>query len=45
MRSDLRALGLPERVAITELNFSWRFQDGTPPERQNERFYSAVNTV
>ncbi|RYX85300.1 hypothetical protein EON83_06810 [bacterium] len=45
MRGILRALNLPEKVAVTEMNFSWRFDDGTPPDGKNRRFFSAVNTV
>ncbi|MEJ5946044.1 hypothetical protein WDZ17_12150 [Pseudokineococcus basanitobsidens] len=43
VRSDLRGLGLPERVAVDEINLSWRYQDGTPGG--NQRFFSAVTTV
>lgn len=45
VRSDLRALGLPERVSVDELNYSWRFRDGTAPTGDNGRFFTAVNTV
>jgi hypothetical protein len=45
VRGDLRALGLPERVSIDELNYSWRFQDGTGSSGENTRFFTAVNTV
>lgn len=45
LRAGLRDLKLPENVAVTELNFSWRFEDGTPPDGKNRRFFTAVNTV
>lgn len=45
LRDGLRALKLPENVAVTELNFSWRYEDGTPPDGKNRRFFSAINTV
>lgn len=56
VRSDLRALGLPERVNVDEYNLSWRTDDGTPEEDGgfvspasgglvNGRFFTAVNTV
>lgn len=43
IRSDLRARGLDVPVVVDELNFSWRYQDGTPGG--NNRFFTAVNTV
>ena len=56
VRSDLRSLGLPERVNVDEYNLSWRSEDGTPVahggfvspasgELVNGRFFTAVNTV
>lgn len=56
VRSDLRALGLPERVNVDEFNLSWRSDDGTPEadggfvspasgDLVNGRFFTAVNTV
>ena len=56
LRSDLRSLGLPERVNVDEFNLSWRSTDGTPAadggfvspasgELVNGRFFTAVNTV
>ena len=56
VRTDLRALDLPERVNVDEFNLSWRSNDGTPPadggfvspasgELVNGRFFTAVNTV
>lgn len=56
VRSDLRSLGLPERVNVDEYNLSWRSGDGTPEadggfvsrasdELVNGRFFTAVNTV
>ena len=45
VRDDLRDLSLPDQVSVSELNFSWRFEDGTPPDGKNRRFYTAVNTV
>jgi len=45
VRQDLKALSLPDRVSASELNFSWRFEDGTPPDGKNRRFFTAVNTV
>lgn len=56
VRSDLRSLGLPERVNVDEYNLSWRSADGTPVsdggfvspasgELVNGRFFTAVNTV
>lgn len=45
VRADLRALGLPERVSVDELNYSWRFNDGTGSSGENTRFFTAVNTV
>lgn len=44
-RTRLRAEGLPDRVVIDEMNFSWRYADGTAPIGNNDRFYTAVNTV
>lgn len=43
LRSDLQARGLDVPVIVDELNFSWRYQDGTPGG--NNRFFTAVNTV
>lgn len=43
LRADLRARGLDVPVLVDELNFSWRYQDGTPGG--NNRFFTAVNTV
>jgi hypothetical protein len=43
MRQDLRTRGLDVPVTVDELNFSWRYQDGTPGG--NNRFFTAVNTV
>ena len=43
LRSDLQARGLNVPVIVDELNFSWRYQDGTPGG--NNRFFTAVNTV
>lgn len=43
IRADLRARNLDVPVAVDELNFSWRYQDGTPGG--NNRFFTAVNTV
>ncbi len=45
LRAGLRALQLPDNVSVTELNFSWRYEDGTPPDGKNRRFFSAINTV
>lgn len=45
VRADLRELGLPERVGVTELNLSWRYTDGTAPDGKNRRFYSAPETA
>jgi|GEM_PF-4237692 len=45
VREDLKALSLPDQVSVSELNFSWRFEDGTPPDGKNHRFFTAVNTV
>lgn len=45
VREDLKALSLPAEVSVSELNLSWRFEDGTPPDGKNRRFYTAVNTV
>ena len=45
VRSDLAGLGLPQRVSVDELNFSWRYHDGTAPNGDNTRFFTAVNTV
>ena len=43
VKADLAGLGLNKPVNIDELNFSWRYQDGTPGG--NNRFFTAVNTV
>lgn len=43
LRSELLARGLDVPVLVDELNFSWRYQDGTPGG--NHRFFTAVNTV
>ena len=43
VRSDLAGLGLHAPINVDELNFSWRYQDGTPGG--NNRFFTAVNTV
>lgn len=43
VKQDLGSLGLNRPVNIDELNFSWRYQDGTPGG--NNRFFTAVNTV
>lgn len=43
LRQDLRARGLDVPVTVDELNFSWRYRDGTPGG--NNRFFTAVNTV
>lgn len=43
VKQDLAGLGLNRPVNIDELNFSWRYQDGTPGG--NNRFFTAVNTV
>ncbi len=43
LRADLAARGLTVPVTIDELNFSWRYQDGTPGG--NNRFFTAVSTV
>ncbi len=56
VRSDLRSLGLPERVNVDEYNLSWRSSDGTTEDDGgfvspasgglvNGRFFTAVNTV
>ena len=45
VREDLTSLSLPDQVSVSELNLSWRFDDGTPPDGKNHRFYTAVNTV
>jgi len=45
VREDLKGLSVPDQVSVSELNFSWRFEDGTPPDGKNRRFYTAVNTV
>jgi hypothetical protein len=45
VREDLRSRGLPERVSVTEINFSWRYEDGTPPNGRNDRFFTSINTV
>ncbi len=42
-KADLAALGLNAEVNVDELNFSWRYQDGTAGG--NNRFFTAVNTV
>jgi len=44
-KSDLATLGLPQRVNCDEINFSWRYGDGTQPDGNNTRFFTAVNTV
>ena len=44
-KADLAALGLPQIVNCDEINFSWRYNDGTPPDGNNFRFFTAVNTV
>lgn len=44
-KSDLAALGLPQVVNCDEINFSWRYGDGTPPSGNNDRFFTAINTV
>ena len=44
-KSDLATLGLPGIVNCDEINFSWRYADGTPPDGNNTRFFTAVNTV
>lgn len=44
-KSDLAGLGLPQIVNCDEINFSWRYGDGTPPSGNNHRFFTAVNTV
>lgn len=44
-KADLAALGLPQVVNCDEINFSWRYGDGTPPTGNNDRFFTAVNTV
>lgn len=43
VRTDLAAMGSSAQVNVDELNFSWRYQDGTPGG--NNRFFTAVNTV
>jgi hypothetical protein len=43
VKGDLAALGSSAPVNVDELNFSWRYQDGTPGG--NNRFFTAVNTV
>ncbi len=43
LAADLAAKGLPVAVNVDELNFSWRYQDGT--SGGNNRFFTAVNTV
>ena len=44
IRSDLQSLGLGDRpINVDELNFSWRYQDGTAGG--NNRFFTTVNTV
>ncbi len=56
VRSDLRSLGLPDRVGVDEYNLTWRSDDGTPEadggfvspasgELVNGRLFTAVNTV
>lgn len=45
MKSDLASLGLPQIVNCDEINLSWRYNDGTPPNGTNTRFFTAVNTV
>ena len=56
VRTELRSLGLPERVNVDEYNLSWRADDGTREadggfvspasgELVNGRFFTAVNTV
>lgn len=44
-KADLAALGLPQVVNCDEINLSWRYNDGTPPNGNNTRFFTAVNTV
>lgn len=43
LRRRLRDAGLPTEVNVDELNFSWRYLDGTPGG--NDRFFTAVNSV
>lgn len=43
VRADLRSRGFDVPVVVDELNFSWRYQDGTPGG--NNRFFTAINTV
>ena len=43
VKADLAGLGRQVPVNVDELNFSWRYQDGTPGG--NNRFFTAVNTV
>lgn len=43
LKADLRGRGLDVPILVDELNFSWRYQDGTPGG--NNRFFTAVNTV
>lgn len=43
LSADLAAKGLPGTVNVDELNFSWRYQDGT--SGGNNRFFTAANTV
>jgi hypothetical protein len=43
--ADLSSAHLPTAVNVTEMNLSWRVEDGTPPTGRNERFYTAVNAV
>jgi hypothetical protein len=44
-KADLASLGLPQVVNCDEINFSWRYADGTPPSGNNDRFFTAINTV
>ncbi len=43
IKADLAARGLNIPVNVDELNFSWRYNDGTPGG--NNRFFTSVNTV
>ncbi|GAC1371383.1 MAG: hypothetical protein NVSMB39_5110 [Candidatus Saccharimonadales bacterium] len=43
IKDDLAGLGLNVPVNVDELNFSWRYDDGTPGG--NNRFFTTINTV
>jgi len=44
IRADLKSVGLGDRpINVDELNFSWRYKDGTPGG--NNRFFTTVTTV